>query len=78
MGVYTAEPIGQTHVPLSADQLCKRWRFFIFLIRNLKQLAHFSRLGDACHFGINVSLQAGSAGCALSVRSPLLRGCSLP
>lgn len=66
-GVYTAEPISQTRFPLSLDQLCKRWRF---CIRNLKQLARVSSLGDACHFGINVSLQAGYAGCFISVPSP--------
>lgn len=67
-GIYTAEPISQTRFPLSPDQLCKRWRF---CTRNLKQLARVSSLGDACHLGINISLQAGSAVCLISVPSPL-------
>lgn len=63
--IYRAEPIIQTHFPLSADQLYKKWR----LIRNLKQLAHFSNLGDACNFITNISLQTGSTGCFISVFS---------
>ena len=65
--IYRAEPIIQTHFPLSADPLCKRWS----LIRNLKHLAHLGNLGDACSFSKNISLQTGSAGCCISVLFPL-------
>lgn len=65
--IYRAEPIIQTHFPLSADPLYKRWSF----IRNLKQLAHLGNLGDARNFSINISLQTGSAGCCISVLFPL-------
>lgn len=65
--IYRAEPIIQTHSLLSADQLYKKRR----LMRNVKQLAHFSNLGDACNFITNISFQTGSTGCFISVQFPL-------
>lgn len=67
MVIYRAEPIIQTHFPLSTDQLHKRQSF----VRNLKQLAHLSDLGDACDFSTNIALQTGSSGCFISVLFPL-------
>lgn len=46
MVIYRAELIIQTHFLLSTDQLYKRRSF----IRNLKQLAHLSNLGDGAIF----------------------------
>lgn len=73
--IYRAEPIIQTHFPLPTDQLHKRQSF----VRNLKQLAHLSDLGDACDFSTNIAPQTGSAGCFISVLFPLCcHVCNLP
>lgn len=46
MVIYRAQPIFQTHFPLSADQLHKRWSF----IRNLKATGTFQQFGRRLPF----------------------------